>query len=136
MQYNYPYHDERRMRFNTPEEMKKRFSEFPLNNDFVNWVAVQGYVIVYRRGWKEGTGSVFCNHINVSPNGKPGLADLVLMHELVHIAHSKNIDLWTGRLAEIEKFEKVIDKIAEEHLQNKDLLAYIKKKLRFEYSEN
>ena len=133
--YRYPVHDKRRLSFYSPESMITAFLSFSLNKNFIDWVVNQGFKVTYQDTWKPGEGSVWWSlkKINVSSKGSPDLVDLTLMHELVEVALSQNITFAYESIDNQKKYEESIDKIARQHLKDKEFLDYIKRKLPNEY---
>ncbi len=135
MNEKYPVHDKRRLRFNSPEGMIHAFRRFPLNKDFIDWVVDQGYRLVYSPYFKGGEGAVpggKSKSIFISPYGSQDTIDLVIMHELVHVAHSKDIN-WECGSDEAEKYDSAIEEIAKDYVKDKAFLAYIKRKIPSEH---
>ena len=121
-EYDYPIYNKRG--FHSPEDLKESFCRFPLDKQFIDWVAKQGFKIVYDSSWKEGTANVWWSlrQIIMSPHGGDALVNLTLVHELVHIAVP-------GRFLGEKKYEKIIDEIAEDHIKNLEFMNYIKAKI-------
>ncbi len=130
---NFPDHIRRRLQFSSPEGLKKLFRLFPLDKDFIDWVVGQGFKIVYRKSFSDGMGSVswVSREINVSPKGDSKLVNLVKVHELVHIALTREINIGGLSLKEYEEYEKAIDEIAMSHINNSELMLYLDAKLPF-----
>jgi|SRR3989344_927650 len=104
--------------------LEEQFRRFPLDEKFINWVAEQGFKIVYDFSWKEGAGNVWWSlrQIMVSPCGEDALVKLTLIHELIHIAIGAPGNI--GR-----KYEELIDQIAKEYVKNLEFINYIGKKI-------
>lgn len=132
--YDCSVHDERRLKWHSPEGLKEILKRFPLTKEFVDWVAEQGFKVVYDFSWKEGNGAVFdgLRRIMVSPNGSREIIDLTLVHELIHIAAVPGkIFRFTQR--EYEEYEKVIDEIAKEYMKDSEFMSYVREKIPFSY---
>lgn len=128
----------RRFKFNSPEKLKELFTQYPLDKNFIDWVYNLGFKIFYNQEMHKGGGCVNWDDklIVVSTKSEDSrLIKLITVHELVHIASGneiemelynsppeKHLDLYDG-------YEKAIDDIAEEHLNNKVFMEYMESRL-------
>jgi len=153
-----PLHDERRLCFSKPEDLREVLKKYPLDKGFIDYVRDNGFKIFYEKDIPVGYGAVvyyskeleelghhshiIClgigNRGNIDNKGELSedekkLIDLTLIHELVHIAIPDWRLTWRCQVPFIYKmFDKVIDEIAEEYLKDKDFLDYVKKTIPFE----
>ncbi len=120
-----PIYDERMQRFYSPADFKEIFRQHPLDRKFIDWVAEQGFKIVYISDWREGNGAVWwgLRQIALSSHGQDRIVNLTLIHELIHIAVPGNYGNYDQR------YEEAIDEIAENYVNDIEFLDYIKRKI-------
>ncbi len=123
--YNYPIYDKRMQRFCSPADLKEIFRRKPLDKKFIDWVVERRFEIVYHFSFEEGSGAVWWGPrwIVVSPHGQDGIANLTLIHELIHVAVPGNYGNYDQR------YEEAIDEIAENYVNDIEFLDYIKRKI-------
>lgn len=153
-----PLHDERRLCFSEPEDLRKVLKKYPLDKGFIDYIRDNGFKIVYEKNIPVGYGAVVYYSKELEELGYHGhiiylgishswnidnkcdlsgdekkLIDLSLMHELIHVAIPDWRLTWRCQVPFIYKiFDKVIDEIAEQYLKDKDFLDYVKKTIPFE----
>jgi len=142
-----PVHDPRRRNFTDPESFRDVFKKYPLDKEFVDWVAEQGYEIVYTSEDNLGCGDVYVDprkivigiHPRVDPNLNidPNLVDLVVVHELIHIAApDKRMERFNRQGVQIyNPFEKVIDEIAAQYTQDQEFMQHVTSTIPAQYSD-
>lgn len=124
---NPPIHDPRRYDFATPQELLNIFQSYPLTEEFIDWVVEHGFLIIYRKDMKAGKGEVVGKFIEVSSHGAPLLRELTLIHELIHVAIPR---VWTfPHDRSYERFEAVIDQIAQSYLRQTPFLSALRLKI-------
>lgn len=128
--FDYPVHDKRRLKFSSPEGLKKVLQRFPLNKEFIDWVVEQGFKIEYRSDWREGRGAVWwgLKRIVVSSQGETDLMNKTLVHELIHISVPGIPSPWDAWISQIP-YEEMIDQIAEIYLNDLEFMEYLKEKI-------
>ena len=90
----------------------------------------EGFKIRYVPDWKEGMGMVWwgLRTIALSPNGKKKLINKVLFHEIVHILIPGVPNPYES-LRTKEKYERVIDEVADVYLGDTELVKYTRQKI-------
>src|SRR3989338_3154041 len=127
-----PIHHERRLKFRGPKELKKRFEQYPLDRDFVDWVRGVGYKISY--------GKVLFSCVSfeekmiiITDFVKPEEYNAHLLHELVHISvpDHRLMFRYLGRCNLGNKiygrYEEVIEEVAEKLLGLEGFVDYVKR---------
>lgn len=117
MNHKYPIQHPERLRFGTPEQLIRIFEFYPMDEDFLKWVRGQGYII--KLDHDSACGAVYPSLKWIIVGTKDSsIVDLILGHELVHVALSNNCgmrdDCWTPNG---KKYMDTIDSIAERHLR-------------------
>ena len=122
-----PVQDERRLKFRGPKELKKRFEQYPLDRNFVDWVRDIGYKISYDK-------SLFpCVSFEKRIIFNERFEDISLLHELVHISvpDHRLMFRYLGRCnlgnKIYEKYEEVIEEVAEKLLGLEGFVDYVER---------
>lgn len=136
-----PVHNWKRIHFSSPRHLERLLSEFPLDNEFIDWAADHGYSIVYRRDWDSGRGSVngYPGEIHLGVKGPDRLVELALAHELVHISvpDSRLDGAGYWRIffnKEWSQYEEIIDQFAGTYAHDPSFIEYAKKRLPSRFS--